>query len=109
MNTKNRLLSGFIFELLSYWPAIALSVLSGFTIGFAAESPSLPPIVLISVDTLRADHLSCYGYHGQSTPHIDAMAQGGDTTCLPKRVGCLAICGYGFAQGRTTRCATIAF
>jgi len=34
-------------------------------------------IILISVDTLRADHLSCYGYGGLRTPHIDAMAVGG--------------------------------
>ncbi len=34
-------------------------------------------IVLISVDTLRADHLSCYGYRRTPTPHIDAIAQGG--------------------------------
>ena len=38
----------------------------------------LPPsIILISVDTLRADHLSCYGYGGLRTPHIDAIAVGG--------------------------------
>jgi choline-sulfatase len=35
------------------------------------------PIILISVDTLRADHLSCYGSRGKSTPHIDALAKGG--------------------------------
>ena len=35
------------------------------------------PIILISVDTLRADHLSCYAPHGRSTPNIDAMAKGG--------------------------------
>lgn len=34
----------------------------------------LPNILLISVDTLRADHLSCYGYHRPS-PNIDALAK----------------------------------
>jgi arylsulfatase A-like enzyme/tetratricopeptide (TPR) repeat protein len=34
-------------------------------------------IILISVDTLRADHLSCYGYRGPSTQHIDRIAGGG--------------------------------
>ena len=38
---------------------------------------SLPPVILISVDTLRADHLSCYGYKRLQTPNIDALAQGG--------------------------------
>jgi arylsulfatase A-like enzyme len=33
-----------------------------------------PNIILISIDTLRADHLSCYGYH-RSTPNIDAFAK----------------------------------
>jgi choline-sulfatase len=34
-------------------------------------------IILISVDTLRADHLGCYGYRKIRTPHLDALAQGG--------------------------------
>jgi len=36
-----------------------------------------PPVILISVDTLRADHLSCYGYARLRTPHIDSLARGG--------------------------------
>ncbi len=35
---------------------------------------SRPNIILISIDTLRADHLSCYGYHKKTTPHIDRIA-----------------------------------
>lgn len=31
-------------------------------------------IVLISIDCLRADHLSCYGYPRPTTPTIDALA-----------------------------------
>lgn len=31
-------------------------------------------IVLISIDTCRADHLSCYGYSPRTTPNIDAIA-----------------------------------
>ncbi len=31
------------------------------------------PVVLISVDTLRADHLPAYGYRGVDTPHLDAL------------------------------------
>jgi choline-sulfatase len=34
-----------------------------------------PPIVLISIDTLRADHLPAYGYRGVATPAIDALAR----------------------------------
>lgn len=34
-------------------------------------------VVLIVIDCLRADHLSCYGYHRSTTPTIDAMARCG--------------------------------
>ena len=34
-------------------------------------------VVLISIDTCRADHLSCYGFKRPTTPNIDAVAQGG--------------------------------
>lgn len=33
------------------------------------------PLILISCDTLRADHLSCYGYFRETTPHLDAFAK----------------------------------
>jgi arylsulfatase A-like enzyme len=36
-----------------------------------------PSIVLISVDTLRADHLSAYGYARKTSPSIDALAARG--------------------------------
>ena len=36
-----------------------------------------PNIVLIGIDSLRADHLSCYGYPRLTTPHIDHFAQQG--------------------------------
>jgi choline-sulfatase len=36
-----------------------------------------PPVILISIDTLRADHLSAYGYTRIRTPNIDSFAQGG--------------------------------
>jgi choline-sulfatase len=35
------------------------------------------PVILISVDTLRADHLSSYQAGRRSTPHIDALAKKG--------------------------------
>jgi tetratricopeptide (TPR) repeat protein len=31
------------------------------------------PVILISIDTLRADRLPAYGYSGVRTPHIDAL------------------------------------
>lgn len=35
------------------------------------------PVILISIDTLRADHLSAYGYRKLQTPHIDSFAHDG--------------------------------
>jgi arylsulfatase A-like enzyme/Tfp pilus assembly protein PilF len=34
-------------------------------------------VILIIVDTLRADHLSCYGYKDNKTPNIDRLAREG--------------------------------
>lgn len=40
--------------------------------------PAKPPnVLLVSIDTLRADHLSCYGYERQTSPTIDALAADG--------------------------------
>ncbi len=36
-----------------------------------------PNVVLIVMDNTRADFLSCYGYKGNTTPNIDAVARGG--------------------------------
>ncbi len=34
-------------------------------------------VILISVCTLRADHLGCYGYHRNTSPNIDKLAKEG--------------------------------
>ncbi len=36
-----------------------------------------PNIVLLAVDSLLADHMSCYKYPRLTTPHIDKFAEGG--------------------------------
>jgi len=36
-------------------------------------------VILISIDTLRAEHLGCYGYERAVTPHIDQLARKGVT------------------------------
>lgn len=43
----------------------------------AASGPTRPNVLLISVDTLRPDHLGCYGYQRDTSPHIDRLAAGG--------------------------------
>ena len=36
-----------------------------------------PDVILISLDTLRADHLSSHGYHRPTSPNLDALASTG--------------------------------
>ena len=51
-------------------------------------------ILYIDIDSLRPDHLGCYGYHRNTSPAIDALAREGmvfqraytsDAPCLPSR------------------------
>jgi len=41
------------------------------------ENRPTTPVILISIDTLRADHLSCYGYQKIRTPHLDSFGTQG--------------------------------
>ena len=41
------------------------------------SGPRRAPIILVSIDTLRADHLPAYGYAKIPTPAIDALARDG--------------------------------
>lgn len=43
----------------------------------AAAAVSGPNVLLISIDMLRADHVHCYRYQRQTTPHIDQLAAEG--------------------------------
>lgn len=52
------------------------SVLGGA--GCGGSPRALPPnVILISLDTLRSDRLSCYGYERQTSPRLDALAERG--------------------------------
>ncbi len=43
-----------------------------------APSPGTPPhLLLVGVDTLRADHLGCHGWGRPTSPRLDALAAGG--------------------------------
>lgn len=43
--------------------------------GKAAPAAKKYNVIIIAVDTLRADHLGCYGYPYQTSPRIDAWAK----------------------------------
>ena len=45
--------------------------------GHGAQSSPKPTVILITIDTLRADHLACYGNSHVQTPNIDALAREG--------------------------------
>ena len=49
-----------------------LAVLLSF--GACSTHRGRPNVLLISIDTLRADHLSCYGYHRRTSPFLDELA-----------------------------------
>ncbi len=42
-----------------------------------SEGPVCPSIIVIIIDTLRADHLGCYGYERDTSPSIDSLAETG--------------------------------
>lgn len=62
----------------------ALVLLATLTSVGCTRPPAAPPppsyacddcnLLLISIDTLRADHLGCYGYHRPTSPRIDDFA-----------------------------------
>lgn len=41
------------------------------------QDPQKPNLILISIDTLRADYVGCYGAELVKTPHLDALAADG--------------------------------
>jgi arylsulfatase A-like enzyme len=48
-----------------------------FLLQVPASSVQQPDILLITIDTLRADHLSCYGYKTGTSPNLDQLASQG--------------------------------
>jgi arylsulfatase A-like enzyme/cytochrome c-type biogenesis protein CcmH/NrfG len=68
-----------------YLMRVTAFLLLALTLGPAARSAVASPkaarpatnVVVITIDTLRADHLGCYGYKQIRTPNIDALAAAG--------------------------------
>ena len=62
--------------------ASAMALLAASLLGppRAASAPPAndpPNVVLITLDTVRADRLGCYGYKLIETPHLDSLAAEG--------------------------------
>lgn len=56
-------------------PSVLLAVLLLLLSGCARDQR--PDIILVLIDTVRADHVSCYGYDRRTTPHLDSLAEAG--------------------------------
>jgi arylsulfatase A-like enzyme len=63
-------------------PSWLLSIFLAFAVGCEAPGPAertaaRPDILVVTIDTLRADHVSAYGYSRPTSPGLDRIAQEG--------------------------------
>ena len=58
------------------WSRACIFVSTVLTFG-CSSSRAFPDVILITIDTLRADHVGSYGYARAETPVIDALARTG--------------------------------
>ena len=56
---------------------LTVAAVAGLAAGPEGAKPTQRNLVLIVVDTLRATHLSCYGYDRPTSPNIDRLAARG--------------------------------
>lgn len=62
----------------SRFAALFTLLLASFVVASCSREPQRRPnVLLITIDTLRADHLSCYGYPRATSPHLDRLASEG--------------------------------
>src|SRR5438874_1885394 len=58
--------------------ALTLCFSATLVAGQAAARKQTPPdVYLVTIDTLRADHVHCYGYKDSQTPALDSLAKDG--------------------------------
>ncbi len=76
VSRRKFLLSGLLAALGGYFGYTNRDKISNYLrqphTSFVGERPN---IIIIGMDTLRADHLGCYGYKRNITPNIDAFAK----------------------------------
>ena len=63
----------------------AAAVIALALVAAGCSKEGRPNVLLITIDTLRADHLTCYGYDRPTSPRIDAFA---DEALLFEQVCC---------------------
>lgn len=68
IDSKKRLGLSAVFVLLALWVV-------GCSRQIKAPNFKRAPVIIYDIDTLRADHLGCYGYNRRTSPNIDALAK----------------------------------
>lgn len=56
---------------------LGIGAAGSLTAGGCRRGPARPDVLLVTIDTLRSDHVSAYGYPVPTTPNIDALAKKG--------------------------------
>ncbi|HQH93771.1 MAG TPA: sulfatase [Candidatus Fermentibacter daniensis] len=64
-------------EVKSTWRSMSAVVLTLLLTLSGCGGYARPNILLVLIDTARSDHLSCYGYGRETTPHLDSLAEAG--------------------------------
>ncbi len=59
------------------WGVILSALLLSLSCAGRSVKADRPSVILVSLCSVRADHLGCYGYSRNTSPHIDEMARQG--------------------------------
>ena len=72
-----RACAGLVVVVAVWWVCWGVSPPRRSTAPAPAPADGRPNVLLIVLDTVRADYLSCYGHKSPTTPHLDALADRG--------------------------------
>jgi choline-sulfatase len=67
-------MKAFGFRAVLAWAAVGLALVH---VGLSPSRSERPNVLLVTIDTLRADHCSAYGYPVPTTPVLDRLARSG--------------------------------
>jgi arylsulfatase A-like enzyme len=72
-------------------PALVVALLLSLACSGPSSGPTPGNLLLVSLDTLRADHLGAWGHPGGTSPHLDRLARQGTMfgTCIAQAASTL--------------------